>query len=50
MITFILLAVFAIIGITFAVVAYSSNQRRRAGQSGMAAARRQQIHPRVPRG
>jgi hypothetical protein len=35
MITFILLAVFAMIGIAFFVVAYSANQRRRAGQSGM---------------
>ena len=34
MITFILLAVFAIIGIAFFVVAYSANQRKRAGQSG----------------
>ena len=34
MITFILLAVFATIGIAFFVVAYSANQRKRAGQSG----------------
>jgi hypothetical protein len=42
MITFILLFFFAVIGITFAVVAYSANQRRRAGQSGVEAARDQQ--------
>jgi hypothetical protein len=35
MITFILLAVFAIIGIAFFLVAYSANQRKRAGQSGV---------------
>lgn len=34
MITFILFAVFAMIGIAFFVVAYSANQRKRAGQSG----------------
>jgi cbb3-type cytochrome oxidase subunit 3 len=34
MITFILLAVFAMLGIAFFVVAYSANQRKRAGQSG----------------
>jgi hypothetical protein len=34
MITFILLAVFAVIGITFFLVAYGANQRKRAGQSG----------------
>lgn len=43
MITFILLAVFAILGIAFAAVAYSANQRRRAGQSGVDAARNQQV-------
>jgi hypothetical protein len=35
MITFILLAVFAMIGIAFFLVAYSANQRKRAGQSGV---------------
>ena len=45
MITFILLAVFAIIGITFFVVAYSANQRRRAGQSGVDAVNNQHTHP-----
>lgn len=34
MITFILLAVFGILAIAFAILAYSSNQRKRAGQSG----------------
>jgi hypothetical protein len=41
MITFILLFVFAVIGIGWAIVAYGANQRRRAGQSGIAAAREQ---------
>jgi cbb3-type cytochrome oxidase subunit 3 len=35
MITFIFLAVFAMIGIAFVVVAYSANQRKRAAQSGI---------------
>jgi hypothetical protein len=35
MITFVLLAVFATIGIAFFLVAYSANQRKRAGQSGI---------------
>ena len=35
MTTFILLTVFAMIGIAFCVVAYSANQRKRAGQSGI---------------
>ena len=43
MITFILLAVFAIIGITFFLIAYSANQRKRAGQSGIDAVHNQQI-------
>jgi hypothetical protein len=43
MITFILLFVFAVIGITFAIIAYSANQRRRAGQSGVETARDQQM-------
>jgi heme O synthase-like polyprenyltransferase len=48
MITFILLAVFAIIGIAFFVVAYTSNQRRRAGQSGIDSVNNQQVrHPRA---
>ena len=42
MITFILLAVFAIIGIACLVVAYSANQRKRAGQSGVDAVNNQQ--------
>lgn len=42
MITFILLAVFATIGIAFLMVAYSANQRRRAGQSGIASIHNQQ--------
>ena len=45
MITFILLAVFAIIGIGFFVVAYGANQRKRAGQSGVDAVNNQQSHP-----
>ncbi len=50
MITFILLAVFAIIGIAFFVVAYSANQRKRAGQSGIDSIhyqRSQYPHPRA---
>jgi hypothetical protein len=43
MLTFILLAVFAIIGITFFLVAYSANQRRRSGQSGLDAVHHQQV-------
>jgi hypothetical protein len=43
MITFILLVVFALLGIGFAVVSYSANQRRRAGQSGMDAVRNQHV-------
>jgi hypothetical protein len=52
MLTFILLAVFAVIGVTFFLVAYSANQRKRAGQSGMSEVRHQQvIRPRaVPPG
>jgi hypothetical protein len=42
MITFILLAVFAMIGIALAIVAYSANQRKRAGQSGVGAVNKQQ--------
>jgi hypothetical protein len=48
MITFILLFFFAVIGITFAIVAYSAGQRRRKEQSGVATAREQQTtHPRA---
>lgn len=48
MITFILLAVFAIIGIALAVVAYGANQRKRAGQSGVGAVNNQETrHPRA---
>jgi len=47
MITFILLAVFAIIGIGWVIVAYSANQRKRAGQSGVDAVNNQQT--RTPR-
>jgi len=48
MITFILLFFFAVIGITFALVAYYASQRRRAGQSGIAASHEQQTtHPRA---
>ena len=47
MITFILLAVFAIIGIGCVVIAYSANQRKRAGQSGVDAVNNQQT--RTPR-
>jgi hypothetical protein len=43
MITFILLAVFAIIGVTFFLVAYTANQRKRAGQSGTSAVHHQQV-------
>lgn len=46
MITFILLAVFAIIGIGWFLVAYSANQRKRAGQSGIDAVNDQQSQPR----
>jgi hypothetical protein len=48
MVTFILLAVFAIIGIAFFVIAYSANQRKRAGQSGIDAVQNQeQTRPRA---
>ena len=43
MITFILLFVFAVIGIAWLLVAYSANQRRRAGQSGVDAVNNQHI-------
>lgn len=43
MLTFILLAAFAVIGIAFFLVAYTSNQRKRAGQSGIDAVHNQQI-------
>jgi len=36
MITFILIAVFAVLAIALILVAYTANQRRRAGQSGQA--------------
>lgn len=36
MITFILIAVFVILAVAFILMAYSSNQRKRAGQSGEA--------------
>jgi hypothetical protein len=51
MITFILLAVFAILGLGLFVVAYSANQRRRTGQSGLGAVHHQHVsRPRaVPR-
>jgi hypothetical protein len=45
MLTFILLAVFAIIGIAFFIVAYSANQRKRAGQSGIDSVNNQRSHP-----
>jgi len=44
MLTFILLAVFAILGIAFFLVAYTANQRKRAGQSGMDSVRNQRTH------
>ncbi|HXE08207.1 MAG TPA: hypothetical protein VN612_09935 [Acidobacteriaceae bacterium] len=44
MLTFILLAVFAILGIAFFLVAYSANQRKRAGQSGTGAVNNQHTH------
>ncbi|HXS11628.1 MAG TPA: hypothetical protein VN734_02930 [Acidobacteriaceae bacterium] len=44
MIVFILLFVFAIIGIAFLVVAYAANQRRRAGQSGIDSVNNQHTH------
>ena len=44
MIVFILLFVFAVIGIAWIVVAYSANQRRRAGQSGIDAVNNQHTH------
>ena len=50
MITFIFLAVFAMIGIAFFLVAYSANQRKRAGQSGIDSIhyqRSQYPHPRA---
>lgn len=43
MLTFILLAVFAVIGIAWFLVAYSANQRKRAGQSGIDAVNNQQV-------
>lgn len=46
MLTFILLAVFAIIGIAWFLVAYSANQRRRAGQSGVDSVNEQRQTPR----
>jgi hypothetical protein len=45
MLTFILLAVFAILGIAFFLVAYSANQRKRARQSGIDAVNDQQAQP-----
>ena len=48
MLTFILLAVFAIIFVAFFLVAYYANQRKRAGQSGTDAVQDQQ-HVRRPR-
>lgn len=42
MITFILLALFAVLGLAWWLIAYSSNQRRRAGQSGVDAVHDQQ--------
>jgi len=48
MLTFILLAVFAIIGIAFFLVAYTANQRKRAGKSGIDSVHNQQSrHPRA---
>jgi hypothetical protein len=43
MLTFILLTVFAIIGIAFFLVAYGANQRKRAGQSGIDAVNNQHV-------
>lgn len=43
MITFILLAAFAIIGIALAVVAWSANERKRAGMSGIDAVNNQEV-------
>jgi hypothetical protein len=43
MITVILLAIFALIAITFGIVAYSANQRRRANQSGTGAVVNQEM-------
>ena len=43
MFTFTLLAVFAMIGMALAFVAYSANQRRRAGMSGVAAVHYRQV-------
>ncbi len=37
MITFILLAAFFMIAVLFGLIAYSANQRKRAGQSGSVA-------------
>ena len=45
MITFVLLAVFAIIGVALAIVAWSANQRKRAGMSGTDAVDNQQVSP-----
>jgi len=44
MLTFILLAVFAILGIAFFLVAYTANQRKRAGQSGTGSVNNQHTH------
>jgi hypothetical protein len=46
MLTFILLAVFAVIGIAWFLVAYSANQRKRSGQSGVDSVNQQQQTPR----
>lgn len=43
MLTFILLFVFAVIGIACAMVAYGANQRRRAGMSGTDAVNDQKV-------
>ena len=45
MITIILLALFAIIGIAWFLVAYSANQRKRAGKSGIEAVNNQHTQP-----
>ena len=49
MLTFILLAVFAVIGVAWFLIAYSANQRKRAGQSGVDSVNEQQQtrHPRA---
>ena len=43
MLTFIFIAVFAIIGIAWFLIAYGANQRKRAGQSGIDAVNNQQV-------